>query len=334
MGEKDNGQAQEVDHGAQMNQFTGGSFVDGVRQEPAKGADDKDTKEGQQSKPTGKQQDTQAAGEGDDTQDGGAKEGDKGEKHRSAQDRIDKAVKGQRKAERERDALRSELAATNQRLAGIEARLNGAGGGAKPSANSSDGEPDPTKYEGGEFDAKYIRDLARYEAKKAATETSRQSAAAAQTQEQQQAAAAFKVQLDEFTEKATEIYDDFAEVVFDESNKFSATLVELSLDSEFGAQIAYELALDPKEQRRLAALSPSKQAVWFGQREAELSSQAGDAKKQNGESSGDDSDTAKPKPKAPPPPQHQSKGNGGTGAVSAATEDFGAFERMAMGSTK
>lgn len=318
MGDKDN-QVQEQDPSTEMNRFAGFTAMDGVRQEPAKPADDDD-----------KGKSTQAAGGGEDDKNADDK-GDKGDKHNSAQARIDKAVKAQRTAERRADAAERRADSLEQRLAGIEARLNGGAGGAKPAnTNSSDTEPDPSKYEGGEFDAKYIRDLARYEATKAARESTRQSAQAAQTQEQQQAAAAFKAQIEEFTEKATDKYDDFAEVVFDESNKFSNTLVELSLDSEYGAQIAYELAQDPKEQRRLANLSPAAQAKWFGKREAELSSQAEDAKQKNGESSGDETETAKPKPKAPPPPQHQAKGNGGTGAVNAATEDFAAFERMAM----
>jgi hypothetical protein len=219
-------------------------------------------------------------------------------------------------------------------LANIEARLSGGGQGGK-AADKSDAEPDAKDYQGGEFDPRYIRDLARYEARKAATETSRKSQESASSREAAAAAEETQRQIEEFADKASEVYDDFREVVFDDSNKFSPTLVALTIESEFGAQIAYELASDPKEQRRIANLPAAAQAKWFGKREAELesSSKAKDANEGDGAGAGADA-SSKPKPKAPPPPQHQSKGNGGTGQVSAATTDFAAFERMATGGRK
>lgn len=313
--ENDAGTVAETDT-EQMNRFAGFSVKDGVRDEPAT-----KTVEGKAA-PAAKTVAKDPAKV--DGEDGDEKDA---EKHRSAQSRIDKAVGKQRDAERRATAAETRANNLEQRLAGIEARLTPANGGGKGAA--VEGEPDPKKYEGGEFDTRYIRDLARYEAKQATKEIREESRDAASSQQAQAAAAEFQGRIDEFTEKATDTYEDFAEVVFDESNKFSTTVVELSLESEHGAQIAYELALDPKEQRRLAGLTPAQQAKWFGKREIELeSSKTTDG--EQGEGEGAEKPAAKGS-KAPPPPKHQTRGNGGTGGVSAATDDFAAFERMAMG---
>lgn len=323
MGDKadDNDKGAPPTDAQEMSRFNGFSVIDGVAQEPekAKPADD-----GKDDGDTGGDEDT-SGDEG--AKDKAAAKDDKGDKHRSAQDRIDKAIKNQRAAERRATAAENRANSLEQRLANIEARLTAPAGGSK--AADADTEPDPKKYQGGEFDTRYIRDLARYEARQASKETSAQSREAANTQQAREAAAEAKRVIDDFAEKASEIYEDFAEVVFDDSNKFSPTLVELSLVSEFGAQIAYELALDAKEQRKVANMTTAQQARWFAKREIELeSSKAPDADDKDG----DDADPgAERRPKAPPPPKHQVKGSGGTGKVSAATPDFAAFERMAMG---
>lgn len=325
MGDKDNsgtGTETETDQ-EQANRFNGFSVIDGEVQEPPK--DEKAEKAAKGSK-AADGDDTAKAGEGDDT----TKAGEGDDKHRSAQDRINKAVRSQRAAERRADAAEQRANSLEQRFANLEARLTTPKGGGN--AGDADKEPDPKSYQGGEFDTRYIRDLARYEARQATKETSAQSREAASTQQAREAAAESQRVIDEFTEKASDTYPDFAEVVFDESNKFSTTLVLLSLDSEHGAQIAYELANDPKEQRRLAALTPAAQTKWFVKRELELegSSPGSDADGEDAEAKAAAALEAK-RTKAPPPPAHKGKGTGGTGQVSAATTDFAAFERMATG---
>jgi hypothetical protein len=200
-------------------------------------------------------------------------------------------------------------------------------GSAKPLTSPGDTDksvavpPDPAAFEYGELDTKYIAALARHEAKqalaaeKADQETARQAAAAdAQRQE-----AAEKQ--DRLVRAGLELHDDFDEVVMQGAREgrwdLSPHLGPLLLDSEFGAQITYDLAKDPAEAARVARLPATDQAKWLGRQEAKLeaakSSQAG----------------GKPPPKAPqaPPPPKTPRGNSGQFRVGADSQDFAAVER-------
>lgn len=263
-----------------------------------------------------------APAEGDDQAQGQA--GDDSQRHKSAQARIDRAVGRQREAERERDALRS-------RLDAIEARLNGNGHAQQPQQQQrqapTDGAPDVTKYEYGELDARYIRDLARYEARQEfqaqQENVKRQDTSAAQ----ERANAEWRAKADEFRDSGIDKYDDFEELVLDNSLPLTQTLAELFFDSKHGVDIAYEYAQDPQEAKRISAMSPARQAAWFGRKEAEYSSESPDAD--------DDAQAHEQAPRsrkttqAPPPPKSRTRGSGGQQEASGATTDFAQFERMA-----
>lgn len=315
--------------GAQMDKFQGFSTVDGAVQTPPKvqNANAKPMK--------GKAADAEPEGEGEE----GQQPGGEGKPHKSADKRISQAVGRQRAAERRADAAEARATATEARLAAIETRLTGA-----QTHATAPKAPDPKDFDGGEFDARYIAALARFEAKQevaAATTTVRAEATAtAQTAEQQRAQVAFTAKRDAFFETASEEFDDFEEVVGATDVPISPTVGELALDSEFGAQIMYELASDLKEARKVHAMPAAKQAAWFGRQEAKLSSSHSDAD-DGGEGDGDDGEPPKrqsgPKSKvtrAPAPGEYEPRGQGTVPKVSAATPDFAQFERMAMGAGK
>lgn len=249
-------------------------------------------------------------------------------KRRDAQERINKAVGRQRAAERERDTLRSQNSALETRLAALEARVNAPPLDPKVAQRRQhDPEaPSPEDYEFGELDARYISDLARHETRKEIKQQQSAQQTQQQSAQQTQAQQAALQRANEFKDKGLDKYDDFEDVVFDNNTPISPVLAELFFESDLGVDIAYQLASDSKEAKRVSAMTPARQAAWFGQREAELSSGSSDAD----EDDEDNGSVTPPKTtRAPPPPATKTRGSGGQQQTSAATTDFAAFERMA-----
>lgn len=324
---------------AQMDKFAGFAVKDGEVIKAAAPA----AKQNANAKPIAAK--GAAKAEGADEQ--GAEGDDDGDKHNSAEKRIGQAVGRQRAAERRADKAERDLAAVNERVARLEGAASAGGLTPQQKAATAPKAPEPKDYDGGEYDARYLADVAKFEARQAVAEATKtvrtESQAAALTQEQQRAVAAFTKARDDFAAKATETYDDFEDVVFDDANPVTATLAELSMDSEHGARIMYELAQDRKEATRVSKLSAARQAAWFGRQEAALEdpsddTDAGDGDDGDGEqeqrSSARQSGPKAKVSKAPPVPEYNARGNGAVPKTSAATPDFAAFERLANGAQK
>lgn len=235
--------------------------------------------------------------------------------------RIAQAVGRQRAAERQRDAAEARYAALEARMA----RLEGAGltQGRQPANNApSDAPPDPSDYQYGELDTKFIADTARYETLKTlAAEQNRR----AQEQNNQRASAAQAEAAEKFRAFEAEglaRYPDFDEVVTESAKRnewsLSPILASLLVDSEHGPDIAYHLATNRKEAQRVHEMTPAQQARWFGQRTAALSSETPDARS-----------VAARVSQAPEVPRRAARGNGSRQQVSPDTADFAAFERLA-----
>lgn len=264
----------------------------------------------------------------------GAKEAPK----KSVQDRINKAIKGQRTAQRERDVAIARAEKAEAALAG-KAPLTDTDKSAK--AADADKEPDPKDFEYGELDVKFIRALARFEARQ-------ETAAAAKVQEKTRLTAAEQKAADDFAEvkgafedAGSELYDDFTEVVIqgaaDKVWPLSATLGGLLLDSEHGPQIAYELASDPKEAKRIFGLSEARQAAWFGLKEDKLIAGSGatdDDKKAKGSEELDTKKVADTKVSKAPAPVTRARGNGSAASEDGSTNDFASFEAQVAASRK
>lgn len=245
----------------------------------------------------------------------------------STQERIDELTAKRREAERE-------LAEERRAKADLEARLAKLEKGDKPEESSSekkddpkDKRPNPDDYEFGDADSKFIADLARYETRQELKEERerRDAEATRQTMEQE-----LKKVEDSWTERSSSEdvktkYADFHEKVSKGADNgdwalspFGTVLVKAS---EVGPDIAYHLASNPDESRRIAGLSNIEQAIELGRLEGRFLN-AGDQPA---------APAKKTVTSAPTPPQKRSRGTGGKYAVEADTEDFSSFDKMADG---
>jgi len=256
----------------------------------------------------------------DADEDEGEEQPERQPKAKSADKRIAQAVGRQRAAERERDAERARTAALEARLARLEAGLTPPQ--ARGNNTASDAPPDPSDYQYGELDTKFIADTARYETLKTLAEQETRRAAQAQQQRQADGQAAMAEKFREFEAEGLARYPDFDEVVSDSAKRgewaLSPLLASLLIDSEHGTDIAYHLATNRNEAKRVFGLTPAQQAKWFGQREAVLSSETPDARH-----------VAARVSQAPGVPRREARGSGSRQQVSPDTADFAAFERLA-----
>lgn len=262
------------------------------------------------------EKDADAGDEGDDEGDK-PKEVAEGKKNRT-QERIDELTAARREAE----AKAAEAARQAEYWRGVAEGKAPPKEDAKGEAEDSDAEPDASKYEFGEADPKYIKDLAKHEARMEV----RTEAARAKVQAE---VAQMEANWQTGVAEATGEYDDFNEVVVKgaEEQKWACPpVVSLGIkQSKVGAHVAYHLAKNSDEAKRIADLHPFEQAREFGRLEMKIEMERGvkTAPAEEG----------KPKPRAvtsaPPPPKSQSRGAGGQFKVAADTDDFAAFEGMA-----
>lgn len=228
----------------------------------------------------------------------------------SVQERIDQLTAARREAERrEAEALRE-----------LEALRAAAPPPApKPEVTNTpeDQAPDPEAYEFGEADARFIADTARFHARQEFQEQTRQAEIRSQIAEVETKWAGAVAQPDVVAQ-----YPDFAQKVTEGAQKglwdCTAHMAIVIKSSEVGPHLAYELATNPAESKRIAGLSPFEQALEIGRLEGRISAE----RKQ----------TPATPPKvvsdAPTPPQ-RSRGAGGKFSVDADTDDFAAFEAFA-----
>lgn len=192
--------------------------------------------------------------------------------------------------------------------------------------------PKPEDYQYGETDAAYIRDLARYEARAAFAEERQQAQVAEQLQ-------TVENQHSERVNKAKERYADYDEVVVKGADPDPVTgeakwacspLLALGIKtSDFGPDIAYQLASNPEESVRISQLSPLEQAKEFGRLEYKAEMEA----KADGRLSEDQGSATTKVTNAPEPPP-RTRGAGGKFEASDDTDDFEAFEQKVDSKTK
>lgn len=262
-----------------------------------------------------------------------------GGKSRSVQQRINQAIRGRNAAEARATAAEGRMASMEARLAAMErgdkAPLTG---DAKP-ANNGDVAPDPKDFEFGDLDAGYIRALARFETKQElAADRTKQTDERRVAQERQNASVVAELAR-AFEDAGADKFDDFEEVVMqgarDKAWPLSETLGAALLESDFGPDVAYKLASDPKLAKEIAALPPLKQVAWLGKQEAEFDAGSGDDGQAEAGKSEDKPRTGKEPPvtKAPAPVQ-RARGTGASTPSNSAGYDFAAFEAEAMGRAK
>lgn len=250
-------------------------------------------------------------------------------------------------AERRANAAEARLATLEAELAALRSGKPLTGDKAGSNNAADDTPPDPTdteKYQYGELDPKYLKDLSRHEAKAAIREGQEKALTDSKAKADQEAQEAFKERVATFTEAGEDEFEDFHETVMEslaskenpDGWPCSATLGELLMESEHGPAIAYALATDIAEARRVFKLPEPRQAIWFGKKEAELDTAGsaangqGDGKAPAAAAGGKTQIKANLRESKAPPPPSKLPGGSGNKMPSAATTDFAAFESLAM----
>jgi len=259
--------------------------------------------------------------EGDSEEgEGGASREENSSKKNRAQQRIDELTADARHHEREADKWRR------------RAEELGYVPDASGEENQLPEEPDPSKYQYGENDLDYIRDLAKFEAK---AEVLTQQAEARFKSE----AAALDAKWSATQAKHAAEFPDYEEVVVKgakEQKWHCPPVIAVGIkDSEYGMHIAHKLATNPAESERISKLSPLEQAREFGKLEQDFASNARikELETKLAKYEGGAGNEGKPAPrivsKAPEPPKRRVGGGGVRHETPADTDDFAAFDRMA-----
>lgn len=307
------GEAQATDFAAFEAQVEAGTTpADGGDPEPSK---DKGQGEAEGGDPADDTDKPNVEGDEGENSEGDNAEGDK-PKHRNkvpAHRRIAELTATVREGERREQDLRRQVEELQ------------AGKQPAPVADqedADDGRPNPENYELGDMDPKYGEDLIEWL-------TDRKVAKALQAREAAEAEREAEAELgkmqDAFFERAEAVqerYPDFEEVVTQGAVNGDWPCSEIMalgiMASEVGPDVAHHLATNKAEAVRISNLHPLEQARELGRIEARYL-QTGN----------------QPSPKksttAPPPPVTQPRGAGGRFTVSADTEDFAAFEKLASG---
>lgn len=220
----------------------------------------------------------------------------------SVQERIDELTAGRREAERQVAEERRAREALEARIAELE----GKGKPADPKATKERGPdeaPNPDDYEFGEADSKFIADHAAFYALKAVAERQNEQAVLTQLENIEtgwkEAVGASEI---------VEQYPDFEDVVTKgaDTNAWACTPVMALLvkSSTVGPDVAYYLAKNPDESRRIAGLADNEQVLEIGRLEGRYLARRESA-----------ATAEAPAPKkvteAPTPPASRSRGAGG-----------------------
>lgn len=228
-------------------------------------------------------------------------------KKQTAQERIDEVTRARREAEREAKYWRDVA----------EGRIKPAASGAEQRPEEAKA-PNPDDFDLGETDPAYIKAVIAHEVKKGVDAAKQGMAQDLHVQAEERAWEARQ-------DAARSDFADYDQVV-NSTDAEGAPKWPCSMDmaaairtSDAGGYLAYHLASNPEEARRISALDPHSQVRELGKLEAKL--EAARAPK---------ADPEQPKPKtatsAPKPPENQARGAGGRFEVAPDTDDFAAFE--------
>lgn len=175
--------------------------------------------------------------------------------------------------------------------------------------HDEDPEPDPTdttKYQYGDTDPQYFKDVGAWSARQEHRRLTQQDR---QVTTRQQIDQAYDARAAEFAKTAP----DFAALTGDDDLQISPVMAHAIKTSDAGPAVAYHLAKNPDEARRISGLHPLAQAREIGAIEGRLAPASAPPVKTASD--------------APPPPT-QIRGAGGKFATPSDTQDFAAFEKM------
>lgn len=247
---------------------------------------------------------------------------------KSVQDRIDELVRQREDAKREaqaevqrlREEFEAKLADLQPKQETVVEKESG-----EPTPDDLDEEGNP-KYDLGEFDPKYIRDLTRYTLEQERQRVAQQVAEEAKQLEQSKAQQELATKWNEKVEAAVAEYPDFIEKGQQLINSFDgldasygAYLSTLLMSMDKGPEVLYYLSNNPTEASQIVNSGAQRATLALGRIEAKFLK---------------DSEQEPPKvaktSKAPPPPPPQARARGANGAfisVSPDTDDLDAFTK-------
>lgn len=269
--------------------------------------------------------------ESEEGEDEGGEDDDTGEESESEEEEASSGEKSAEPSENEKE-LTARAEAAEAELTRVRDAAEKAGvvlGDAAEEVTIPE-EPDPSKYNFGEHDLDYIKDKAAYDAK---MELIQENAQARFKVEAAALEAKWTKNLAEHSSK----YSDFDEVVVkgaaDKKWQCPPVVAVAIKDSDYGVDIAYEMAKDPAEAARISKLSPLEQARAFGRMEERQHVKAEEAKRKAEKAAEREAQENQPRriTKAPVPPKRQVRGSGGTGirnlAELASSDDFNSFDK-------
>jgi hypothetical protein len=257
-----------------------------------------------------------------------AEEGDEDAEEASESEETDGPKRRRSGAERYR-RQRERAEAAEARAAALEARIAALEAGKKPHdtpdltkgpisvKNDDIREPDPSNYDYGDLDPRYIADLADFKAEQKIAALRQEMQATEQQKAAMREAEQIKTRAEQTAQVGSERYADFNEVVIEgaEDGEWPLTqpMLEAALDSDKGADILYYLASNPKEAEQVAGMDQRQLDRWVGRMEVQFDR------------------PAPRKASKAPPPVNSARGSGGKFSANPATSDFAAFEKLAQG---
>lgn len=246
-------------------------------------------------------------------------------KKKTVQDRINELVREREEAKREGDRKLDELRQEFEaKLAGLnpkeEAKPAVVAGEPTPDDLNEDGTP---KYDLGEFDPKYIRDLTKHtleqERQRISEESARESEQATQSQAQQEMVTKWNekvesavTQYPDFMEKGQQLVSSFGGL----NEQYGMYLTNLLMSMDKGPEVLYYLSNNPEEASQIINSGAQRATLALGRIESkflETTQQVAPKTKLS---------------KAPPPAPAQARARGSNGAfinVSPDTDDLDAF---------
>ncbi len=239
----------------------------------------------------------------------------------TAQERINELTRLRREAEREAEALKARLQEIEEQSRRVEPKEEPK---KKPEAKKEEGPPDPADFEYGELDTRFITALVEYQTDQRIAAFKREAEEQWQQDQAQREQEETRAKFQEKVAAGSKIHEDYYEKVVVGAERgewaLSEHMAKLLVDSDAGHDIAYHLATHPEESVQIFRQSPVEQARYFGRMEAKFSAAQSAAPEKT--------EPAKT-PKAPPPVL-PARGSDGKFQPSADSEDFSAFERVAM----
>lgn len=242
---------------------------------------------------------------------------------KSVSARMAELTSARRAAERERDELRTQLAAAKK---GKQADTSDEDGDltADDEAGKAAKRPEAKDYPYGEIDPKFIADLTDWQVDQKLAARDAKAAERQQREAGEQVAQKFVQDVDRTYEAGRKAFKDFQSKVIDAANKGEWDLTPetalMMTRSKVGHKIAYHLATNRGVAAEIAKLDPMDQARRIGRLEARFLEQS----KQR---------TSPKPPKAKAMPTGV-RGAGGKFSTGSDTRDFNAFEKMARAAEK